>query len=257
MGDAMGNDDSAPDGGTGLARRGVLRDALAVGAAVAVFGLAYGAAATTAGLSWPQASALSLLTFTGASQFALVSVLGAGGGAVAAVAVSVFLGLRNGLYGLRVARLLPAGRLRRALAAHLVIDETMAMAAARDDPDLARFAFWATGISVFVQWNLATVAGALGAVALGDPRVIGFDAVFPAAFLALLAPLLRDRDTSGDKPGGKPGMGIGAERGTAVLAVVVTVTLVAAGTPAGLPILASALAAVPALWLAGRRGRAA
>jgi predicted branched-subunit amino acid permease len=247
MGNAIGNDDSLPDGGTGRARRGVLRDALAVGAAVAVFGLAYGAAATTAGLSWPQASALSLLTFTGASQFALVSVLGAGGSAVAAVAVAVFLGLRNGLYGLRVARLLPAGRLRRALAAHLVIDETMAMAAARDDPDLARFAFWATGISVFVQWNLATVAGALGAVALGDPRLIGFDAVFPAAFLALLAPLLRDR----------PGVGIGAERGTAVLAVIVTVSLVAAGAPAGLPILVSAVAAVPALWLAGRRGRAA
>ena len=213
------------------------RDAVAVGAAVGVFGLAYGAAAVTAGLSVAQASALSLFTFTGASQFALVGVLGAGGSAAAAVAVSVFLGLRNGLYGLRVAQLLPPGRLRRALAAHLVIDETMAMAAARDDPGLARFAFWATGISVFVQWNLATVAGALGAVALGDPRVAGFDAVFPAAFLALLAPLVRKR----------------AERGTAVLAVLITLALVAAGAPAGLPILAAALAAVPALLLARRR----
>jgi hypothetical protein len=42
-----------------------------------------------------------------------------------------------------------------------------------------------------------------------------------------------------------------------VLAVLITVALVAAGAPAGLPILASALAAVPSLWLAGRRGRVA
>jgi predicted branched-subunit amino acid permease len=219
-------------GGSAGGRRAVLGDALAVGAAVGVFGLAFGAAATTAGLSWVQASALSLLTFTGASQFALVGVVGAGGGVAAAVAVAVFLGLRNGLYGLRLARLLPSGRLRRALAAHLVIDESMAMAAARDDdPALARLAFWATGLSVFAFWNLATVAGALGALALGDPRVAGFDAVFPAAFLALLAPLLR-------APSG---------RVTAAVAVAITLALVAAGAPAGLPILAAALAALPSL----------
>lgn len=218
-------------------RRRIVRDALAVGAAVAVFGLAYGAAATTAGLTVAQASALSLAAFTGASQFALVGVVGAGGSAVAAVAVALFLGLRNGLYALRVARLLPPGRLRRALAAHFVIDETMAMAAARDDDGLARFAFWATGLSVFVQWNLSTLVGAAGAVALGDPRVAGFDAVFPAAFLALLAPLLR-----------RP-----AERGTALLAVAVSLVLVALGAPPGLPVLVAAVAALPSLWLARRQ----
>ena len=211
-------------------RRAVLRDANVVGFAVGVYGLAFGVAAVTAGLSWGQASALSLLMFTGGSQFALVGVLGAGGGAVAAVTVAVVLGLRNGLYGLRLAALLPARAAARVAAAQLVIDESMAMASSRDDPPLARLAFWATGLSVFFWWNLATVIGALGAVRLGDPRVIGFDAVFPAAFLALTVPLVR----------GRP------ELLTALFAAVLTVVLIPL-TPPGVPVMVAIVAAIPAL----------
>jgi len=44
---------------------------------------------------------------------------------------------------------------------------------------------------VYLFWNLATLLGAVGARALGDPRRFGLDAAIPAAFLALLAPRLR------------------------------------------------------------------
>lgn len=226
-----------PSPGYRAARSRVIRDAAMVGSAVGVYGLAFGAAASTAGLSWQQASALSLLAFTGASQFALVGVLAGGGSALAAVAVAVFLGVRNGLYALRLALLLPAGRLRRAVAAHLVIDESMAMAASRSDPALARLAFWATGLSVFVQWNLATVVGAFGAVALKDPRRIGLDVVFPAAFLALIGPLLQRR----------------ADQVTALLAALVTLALIPFAPP-GVPILAATLTAAPVVLYLGWKG---
>jgi len=49
-------------------------------------------------------------------------------------------------------------------------------------------AFWATGLAVYVLWNLATLVGALGATALGDPKTFGLDAAVGAAFLALLWP---------------------------------------------------------------------
>jgi predicted branched-subunit amino acid permease len=68
------------------------------------------------------------------------------------------------------------------------------MAISRDDPSVARHAFWATGIAIFTLWNLGTLIGALATHALPNPRVLGFDAAPPAAFLALLAPRLRARE---------------------------------------------------------------
>ena len=53
---------------------------------------------------------------------------------------------------------------------------------------------WATGVALFACWNLGTLIGALATHALPNPKVLGFDAAPPAAFLALLAPKLRARE---------------------------------------------------------------
>jgi predicted branched-subunit amino acid permease len=180
---------------------------------------------------------MSLLVFTGASQFAVVGVLGAGGGVPAALAPALLLAGRNALYGLSlvpVLRHVPFGR--RAVEAQLIIDETTAMARAHDDPADAHRAFLATGISVYALWNLGTLAGALLGGGIGDPRDYGLDAMFPAAFLALLVPQLRRA---------------GAPAG-AVAGAVIAVALISF-TPAGVPILAAALGVVPAVRAAGRR----
>ena len=132
--------------------------------------------------------------FTGASQFALVGVVGAGGSVWTGAATAALLGTRNGLYGLRLSSLLQPHGLRRIAASHFVIDETTAMAIARDDPDAGRFAFWSTGVALFALWNLGTLIGALATHAIPNPKVLGLDAAPPAAFLALLAPRLRARE---------------------------------------------------------------
>jgi predicted branched-subunit amino acid permease len=132
--------------------------------------------------------------FTGASQFALVGVVGAGGSVWAGAATAALLGSRNALYGLRLSSILDRSGVRRLLAAHFVIDETTAMAIAREDPAQSRFAFWSTGVALFVLWNLGTLGGALATHFVPDPKVFGLDAAPPAAFLALLAPRLRARE---------------------------------------------------------------
>jgi predicted branched-subunit amino acid permease len=147
-----------------------------------------------AGLSILHACALSLLMFTGASQFAFVGVVGAGGSAWAGAATAALLGSRNALYGLRLSSLLRVAGPRRFMASQFVIDETKAMAIARDTSARSRLAFWATAVSVFTLWNLGTLIGALATHALPDPKLLGFDAAPPAAFLALLAPRLRARE---------------------------------------------------------------
>jgi predicted branched-subunit amino acid permease len=175
-------------------RRAVIRDAMGIGIATGAYALSFGAISTAAGLSLLQTCALSVLMFTGASQFALVGVVGAGGSVWAGAATAALLGSRNALYGVRLSSLLERGGWRRAAAAHFVIDETTAMAIARDSVAESRLAFWATGLAVFTLWNLGTLIGALATHALPDPKVLGFDAAPPAAFLALLAPRLRSRE---------------------------------------------------------------
>ncbi len=80
-------------------------------------------------------------------------------------------------------------------------------------------------------WNVGTLIGALGAGAIGDPRLFGLDAAAAAAFLALLWPRLALREA----------------RVVAIVAALVTVMLIPLVSP-GLPVLASALVAVGAGW---------
>jgi 4-azaleucine resistance transporter AzlC len=210
---------------------------VAIGVATGVYGVSFGVLAVGSGLTVAQTCAMSLLVFTGASQFVVIGVLGAGGGVAAALAPALLLAARNAVYALALVPILRGGRLGRALQAQLVIDESTAMARAQEDPADARRAFLATGLSVLVFWNLGTLAGALAGGGLGDPRDLGLDAMFPAAFLALLAPQLRRR-----------GAPIAAVVGG--LLAVVLLPLV----PAGLPILVSALGVLPGI-VAVRRAR--
>ena len=220
------------------ADRAVVRDALTVGLTVGASGAAFGVTGTAAHLSVLQTCALSLLAFTGASQFALVGSLAAGAAVPAAVAGALFLGLRNCLYGLRVGPRLEIPRALRPLAAHVVIDETTAVTLAQPERRSARIGFAVTAISLYLVWNLTTLAGALGAGALGDPSRYGLDAAGPAVFLALLGPRLREG---------------GTERSVGALAVLLALAAVPV-MPGGTPVLI-AVAAVP-LALALRQARA-
>jgi len=172
----------------------MVRDALSIAIASGAYALSFGAISTTSGLSLLQTVCLSVLMFTGASQFALVGIVGSGGSVWAGAATAALLGTRNALYGVRLSSLLRVGGLHRFAAAHFVIDETTAMAIARDAESESRFAFWITGLLLFAFWNLGTLVGALATSALPDPKVLGLDAAPPAAYLALLAPSLRARE---------------------------------------------------------------
>jgi predicted branched-subunit amino acid permease len=62
----------------------------------------------------------------------------------------------------------------------------------RESRELARTGFVATGVAVFVLWNLFTLVGALAGNLIGDPRTYGLDAAVGGAFLALLWPRLTE-----------------------------------------------------------------
>lgn len=214
-------------------KRAVLRDSLSVAIPVGTYGAAFGAAAVAAGFSVLQACALSLLLFSGASQFAVVGVMAGGGTASSAIATGALLGIRNGLYGLRMAQILNLNGLKRVLGAQITIDESTGVALSQETRGEAamRYGFFATGLGVFFFWNFFTLIGALGAGAIGDPSSWGLDAAVPAAFLGLVWPRLVDRKT----------------RIAALLAVLLALGL----TPfvgAGFPIIATVVIALVLGW---------
>jgi predicted branched-subunit amino acid permease len=222
------------------ARARLARTAVSIGVASGAYGLSLGALGVAAGFSVAQTCAMSLLVFTGGSQFALVGVIGGGGAVASGAASAILLGVRNGVYGVRLAPLLRLRGLRRFVGAQLVIDESTAVALSGETVGgglgirAGRLGFWATGLAVFVLWNLATLVGAVAGDAIGDPRTYGLDAAAPAAFLALLAPRLDSR----------PAWVIAIVSAAVAVAVVPFV-------PAGVPVLVAALVPVVAV-LAGR-----
>ena len=204
---------------------------------VGLYGIAFGAASIAAGFSLLQTCALSLLTFSGASQFAVVGVVGAGGSAISGITTASLLGIRNALYGMRMAPIMKFRGLKRVVGAQVTIDESTGVALGQSElgEDAMRQGFWLTGIGVYILWNLFTVVGALGAQAMGDPAAWGLDAAVPAAFLGLVWPRLTNKK----------------ERILAVVAMVLSLTL----TPfvaAGIPIISTALLAVAFGWKANR-----
>lgn len=225
---------------TARPRPSYVRDGIALGAAVGLFGVTFGILATSVGLSVLQASAMSLLVFTGASQFAVVGIVGGGGSPVSALASALMLASRNGIYGLALHQHLRGRLLQRIGMAHLVIDESTAMALGQDDAEHAQNAFLVAGLSVFVFWNLGTVIGALGGTALGDPEAWGLDAAFPAGFIVLAAPHIRSRDGR-----------VAALAGAAIALVAVPLL------PAGAPIVVASLGAGVALCWRALKGRRA
>ena len=164
---------------------------LALVPSVFVYGTVFGGLAAQTGLTAAQVLGMSVLVFAGASQFVAVPMLAAGAPAVAIVVTTYVVNMRHYLMA---ATLAPAfrGYPRRwlALIAHVINDESFAVAVARSrPPDAKVYLGSAAAISG------AFIAGVAVGVALGGlverPERYGLDFAFPAVFLALVALQLR------------------------------------------------------------------
>lgn len=207
-------------------RRHVVAQALSIAAAVVPFGFAFGVLCVEAQIPWPGTVVFAALVFSGGSQFAAVGVLAEGGSALAATVAGVLVAVRMLVYGVVMAPDLRGRWWHRLLLAHLVIDETVAVASGQPVRADRRFGFLVTGLTLFVVWNLSCLAGSLLLAGSGDLLLRwGIDAAIPASFLALLWPRLGD-----------PVQRRVAAAGLAIALVTVPVLAV------GIPIVAAALA---------------
>jgi predicted branched-subunit amino acid permease len=150
-----------------------------------VFGSLYGAAARGF-LGAPLTLASSLLVYSGALQFALVALLGAGATTAPLLLTALVLNLRHLVLGAALRSRFESGRLRRALLAFFLVDETFGFAIAAGNVAAPRAVGTATertllysGLTLYVAWLVGTVVGVLGGGLAAVEGMAG--ALFPAA----------------------------------------------------------------------------
>jgi 4-azaleucine resistance transporter AzlC len=200
--------------------RSTLRDIGLVCLADAIVGASFGAITVSGGLRPWVPITMSVLVFAGGAQFAAAGVVLAGGGPAAAVLAGLVLNARLLPYGFSVADAIGDRWWARLPGAHLIVDESLAFTLRQQGQERRRAAFWTSGLTLFVCWNAAVVAGALAGAVMRNTGAFGLDAVFPTVLLALVLPSLTDRGARNAALAG------------AVIAVAATPFL-----PAGLPVL--------------------
>lgn len=173
-------------------REGIVAS-LALVPSVFVYGTVFGGLAVQAGLRPLEVLGMSVFVFAGASQFVAIPMLAAGAPALAIVVTTYVINMRHYLMAATLAPsflTFPRGWL--ALVAHVINDESFAVAVARRNPPDP----W-----VFIGSALAVSGAFLAGVSVGtplgglvaDPARWGLDFAFPAVFLALVALQLRRR----------------------------------------------------------------
>ncbi|HEV1998543.1 MAG TPA: AzlC family ABC transporter permease [Candidatus Dormibacteraeota bacterium] len=191
--------------------------------AVGAFGVSFGVLAQGAGIGGFAAVLMSATTFAGSAQFAAVAVLAQGGGLATAVIAVALLNSRYLPIGASVASVLHRHPALRFLEAQMVVDESWAIG--HVGGQVLRRRLLGAGVTIYAAWVIGTIAGVLGGRLLGDPARLGFDAAFPALFLALVVGQLRSRRAV-----------------SAALLGAAIALLLAPFTPPGIPILAAAAA---------------
>lgn len=160
------------------------------------FGAAYALSALAAGLSPAQTVAMSLLVFAGASQFTATGLFAAGAAPLAIILTTLIINARHVLLGVSLATYMrqTSGWLR-ALLAFQLCDESYAVGirAFLDGKGTPGFQL-GCNLSLYTIWPISALIG----IALGqfvpDPNAYGLGLIFPLTFIALLMPLLRQRE---------------------------------------------------------------
>ena len=162
------------------------------------FGMVCGIGAIAAGASPFAALAMSAIMFSGAAQIIASQLLAAGAPLLVIVLSCLVVGLRFLVYSAAMAPYLrPLDHRWRNVLSFVLTDQAFAGTLQRfrdsDDLDANASYFLGGGALLWVVWQIATLAGIL--VGQVIPASWQLEFVVPLCFLAVLAPLLRDRVT--------------------------------------------------------------
>lgn len=165
---------------------------------VAPFGAIYAVSALAAQLDPWQTLAMSLFVFAGASQFTAAGLFAVGASPLTIIITTLVVNARHLLMSASLASYLQKtpGWMQGLLAFQLT-DESYAVGMRRFLAGQGSPAYqFGSNISLYVIWQLSTIAGILLGTRIPDPVTYGLDLVFPLTFIGLLVPLLKTRVSS-------------------------------------------------------------
>ncbi|WP_028111113.1 AzlC family ABC transporter permease [Ferrimonas futtsuensis] len=178
-------------------RSQLLKGALAMSPltlAVLPWGLLVGSLAMDAGLSPLQSQGLSAIIFAGAAQIAIIGLLKTGAGVGAILATTALITSRHLLYSMTMRRKVSVLSLKwRLTLGFLLTDELFAIAHPGKEEAESPWYMLGGGLSFYLGWNLATLAGVLLSQQLHSFDTSGLDFAIAAIFIALVTPGLRRR----------------------------------------------------------------
>ena len=162
---------------------------------VLAYAAVFGGLARQTGLSLGETMAMCLLVSAGTAQFVALPMLAAGAPAWLLVVTTYIVNLRHYLIAASLAPYFARlSRWRLALVAHGLSDEAYALTLARFSRGPAHVGYFAgCAGATYLAFYGGAFAGALLGSGIPDPRRFGLDFVFPAVFIAILAPMLRAR----------------------------------------------------------------
>jgi predicted branched-subunit amino acid permease len=191
---------------------------------VVPFGLVAGATSVSDHFGTAAAVGMSTIVFAGASQLAALQALAGGGSAIVAVIAACTINLRLLLYSASLAPYLAQERTsRRLLVAYLLTDQAYAVSIARwsadpdGDPHRRMPYYLGAALTLWVSWQLATLAGALGGAVI--PRSVPLDFTIPLVFLVLLVPAINSRPAAVAAAAGGAAAVVAAELGSGSLSI--------------------------------------
>jgi predicted branched-subunit amino acid permease len=173
-----------------------MRSVLPILPGVVPFGMIAGASAVAAGMSAAQSQLMSITIFAGASQVAAVDLMARGAAWWTMLLAVWVINSRMVMYGASLAPIMPRLRGPKAVAAsYLLTDQAYAVTLVRADrhPSAGRLVryYFGAALSLWTTWQASTAAGSV----LGNlvPESWQLEFTIPLMFLALLAPVLKDR----------------------------------------------------------------
>ncbi|MEZ0292422.1 MAG: AzlC family ABC transporter permease [Solirubrobacteraceae bacterium] len=196
------------------------------GLAGGLLAMSFGVLAHDVGMPAWGAILMSLIVFAGSAQIAALTILGAGGGLASAIGAATLMNSRFLPMGIAIGPSLPGGPVKRAAQGQPLVDASWALASDGEGGFDRHIMFGSSAIQ-FVGWQLGTLVGVFGGSAIGDPKALGIDAIYPAFFLALMIVEIRG----------------GRALGVAALGGLIAFVLVPI-TPAGVPVLVASLASL-------------
>ena len=164
--------------------------------AIVPFGLVLGVTAAATVVGGVLGIATSSIIFAGAAQLVTVQLLDAGTSIFVVILTALVVNVRHLMYSAALApHFNEFPRRARWMLPYLLTDQAFALSIARyettDDPLYKRWYFVGAGLTLWIFWQIATVAGVLLGAQIPDS--LGLSFAIPLVFLALLIPVVQTR----------------------------------------------------------------